>query len=158
MMISSNILDKIDNQVAGFPSRPDWDGYITDAEARNWWKNGNGERLFVFLSKINLHPVTTKDFKNNSTITHNFFLDFTSDKDVGRVYGTLTLNLVNPNTGEVKIGARSTTFIDDYHFNRHENGSLFRNITTWGARQIIGEGTPFNIYGYGNNPRVRVKW
>ena len=153
-IMNQNILDKIDNQVASFPNRPDWDGYLTDSEARNWWRNGNGQPLFVDQSKINLGLTSTRDFRNKTTITRNFFFALEVDENTARVYGTLTLNLLDSNTGEVKIGKKNIAFIDEYDFDRHEGGNLFRNIATWGARRIVGEGTPFNIYGYGKNPKV----
>jgi len=154
MMINPDIVSKIDNQVASFPNRPDWDGYLTDAEARSWWRNGNGQPLFVDQSKINLGTVSTWNFRNNTTIIRNFFFNLGANENTARVYGTLTLTLLDANTGEVKIGARNTAFIDDYNFNRHEGGNFGRNIATWMARRVVGEGTPFNIYGYGKNPTV----
>jgi hypothetical protein len=33
-------------------NRPDWDGYLTFKEALDWYKNGNGQPLYVNLSKM----------------------------------------------------------------------------------------------------------
>ena len=137
-------------------NRPDWDGVITDLEAREWWRNGNGHTLYVNQSAINLSPLSIKAFGENCSITHNFFFDRGSDKDIGRVYGTLTLHLINPNTGEVKLGNINTAYIDTYDFNL--GGSLLRNMATWGAKNVVGDGTPFKIYGWGDNPKVKLIW
>jgi hypothetical protein len=154
-LANQDAIDKYSASFTGLKDRPDWDGVITDNEARNWWKNGNGQALFVDQSKIDLTPVTTKDFGNNTKITHNFFFDITSDKDVGRVYGTLTLSLINKRTGETKLGNPNSAYIDTYDFN--SGGSTARNVATWVARKIVGNGTSFSIYGWGKNPIVKVK-
>lgn len=140
----------------GLSSRPDWDGYITDIEARGWWRNGNGQTLYVNQSIINLSPLSTLDFNTENHITHNFFFDINSNKDIGRVYGTLTLHLINPSTGEVKLGAVNTAYIDTYDFN--SGGNVFRNAATWFAKKMVGNGTPFDIYGWGKNPKEQVLW
>ena len=154
-LVDDDAYDKLSNHYSQLKNRPDYDGIITDAEARSWWENGNGQSLFVKQSMIDLSPVTTQDFKDNSKITHNFFFDATSNKDVGRVYGTLTLSLIDAKTGEVKLGNPNNAYIDTYDFN--SGGSVPRNIATWTARKLIGKGTPFSIYGWGRNPTVKVK-
>jgi len=47
----------------GLSSRPDWDGYLTLDEANEWYRNGNGEPLYVDAAKINLTPMTVGDFQ-----------------------------------------------------------------------------------------------
>lgn len=36
------------------PNRPDYDGYLTLSEANEWYRNGNGQPLFIDSSKISL--------------------------------------------------------------------------------------------------------
>ena len=144
------------NHYNSLSSRPDWDGYLTDIEAREWWRNGSGQDLYVNQSIMNLSPLSTLDFNTENQITHNFFFDINSNKDIGRVYGTLTLHLINPSTGEVKLGAVNTAYIDTYDFN--SGGNVFRNVATWFAKKMVGKGTPFDIYGWGKNPKVQVLW
>ena len=148
-------IDRYTSHFDGLSSRPDYDGVITDAEARDWWKHGNGQSLFIDQSQLDLTPITTQDFRNNAKITHNYFFDITSDKNIGRVYGTLTLSLKDVETGEVKVGNPNNSYIDTYDFN--SGGSIARNIATWIAQKILGKGTPFSIYGWGLNPTVEVK-
>ena len=136
-------------------NRPDWDGIITDNEARMWYQNGNGQRLFIDKSKLDLAPVTTTDFSNENTICHNFFFDILSDKDIGRVYGSLTLTMLDLQTGEVGVGNLNDSYIDTYDFN--SGGTLLRDVATHVASKIVGEGTSFKIYGWGENPKVKVK-
>jgi len=95
-------------------------------------------------------------FRNNNTITHNYFFDLGANEHTSRVYGNLTLSLLDRNTGEVKLGIGNNSYIDTYNFNRQEGGNTSRNIATWIARRVVGEGTPFNIYGYGKNPKIFV--
>lgn len=127
------------------PNRPDWDGMITDAEARSWYRNGHGAPLFINMEKLNLTPVTLDHFTKLEGNPYNFFFSMSADKDIKRVYGTLTLNLLNSETGEVQVGNPSNMYIDTYDFN--SGGSLKRNIATKVASLIVGEGTPFKIYG-----------
>ena len=137
------------------PNRPDWDGMITDAEARSWYRNGHGAPLFINMEKLNLTPVTLDHFTKLEGNPYNFFFSMSADKDIKRVYGTLTLNLLNSETGEVQVGNPSNMYIDTYDFN--SGGSLKRNIATKVASLIVGEGTPFKIYGWGENPKISVK-
>lgn len=61
--------------------------------------------------------------------------------------------LRNSITGEVGIFTDHIGFIDTYN----PDGRIVRDISTWGARQIVGEGTGFGFIPYGRNPKVPVK-
>ena len=52
--VNQAALSRIDQQVASFPSRPDWDGHLTFEEARDWYNNGSGGDLYVSLSSLDL--------------------------------------------------------------------------------------------------------
>jgi hypothetical protein len=76
--------------------RPDYDGYLTKAEADAWWKNKSGQPLYVDQSKIELPGVTTKSFGKAKSFSKNFIWGLSN---TGKVYGTIKLTLVDANTG-----------------------------------------------------------
>ena len=150
-------LKKYNESFENLSTRPDYNGFITDLEARNWWKEGNGAPLYVDVSQIDLRPLSIFDLNYNEAIVHNFFFDINSSIHTGRVYGNLTLTLLNKETGEVKIGPKDKSYIDEYDFNI--NGPFFcdfdRNLATLLIRVfIVGKGTPFLFYPYGKNPII----
>ena len=150
-------LKKYNESFENLSTRPDYNGFITDLEARNWWKEGNGAPLYVDVSQIDLRPLSISDLNYNEAIVHNFFFDINSSIHTGRVYGNLTLTLLNKETGEVKIGPNDKSYIDEYDFNI--NGPFFsdfdRNLATLLIRVfIVGKGTPFLFYPYGKNPII----
>ena len=51
-LVDDDAYDKLSNHYSQLKNRPDYDGIITDAEARSWWENGNGQSLFVKQSMI----------------------------------------------------------------------------------------------------------
>ena len=62
----------------------------------------------------------------------------------GRVYGNLSLKLLDPKTGEVRIGPGG--FVDRYDYNL--DGSPIRNVfTRLGRPAAVGQ--TFLIFGYG---------
>ena len=137
--------------------RPDYDGVVDDWEARKWWNENSGSPLYVDISQLSLAPLTTASFNNadNTRLQFNFFTNFKSNKRTARVHGTLTMRLKNSTTGEVGLFTDDNGFFDTYDFNG--DGRLIRDVTTWGARQVVGEGTGYGFIPYGRNPRVPVK-
>ncbi len=144
---------KVEEHHKGLPSRPDYDGELTLKEANEWYRNGNGEALFVDASKIDLSPATTKDLKLNKPEPINFASPLKPNLKTGLVYGTLLLTLTNENTGTVVIGKNNK--IDEYDFD-HQKGRFFRNIATKIGEKVAGKGTSYIIYGYGLGS-VKVK-
>lgn len=136
-------------------SRPDWDGIVTDEEARKWWANGTGETLYVDAAKIDLSPLSKSDFKkeNDDKLRYNFFLSPKSSRTTARVYGTITMKLKDRSSGEVGFYTDKNGFFDTYDFN--SDGRIARDITTWVAKQIVGEGTPYGFKLYGSNPTLK---
>ena len=129
-------------------SRPDWDGFLTLSEANDWYRNGNGESLYVDATKISLFPVTTKTFEKgegSSTIIN--FLGKYFNPPTGLVYGQIKLTLLDKSTGEVKLG-RTTGLLDNYGFEQHPNGDKWRNFATKIGGALAGNGKPFDIYTY----------
>ena len=141
------------------PNRPDYDGVVEDWEARKHWNENSGSPLYIDVSKLNLSPLTTaSDFdKTTGVLQNNFFLTLGSDSRTAKVHGTLTMRLRNSNTGEVGIFNLTNTprFFDTYDFNG--DGRPLRDFSTWGARQVVGEGTGFGFIQYGKNPKIPVK-
>ena len=136
-------------------NRPDWDGYLTKSEADDWWLHGNGEPLFVDTERIDLHGITSGFFHNKVglTKTKNFIWHLPLT-ETGKTYGTLTLTLLNGNTGEIRIGPKGHDYIDKYDFSF--DGRFFRDVATWLGKPK-GNGIDFLIYGYGH-PIVPIKY
>jgi len=138
-----NFIDHYNN----LSNRPDWDGYLTLKEANEWYRNGNGEPLFVDASKIDLSPVKKSDF---SKVGDSFYkkFEFTTNTKTGLVYGTIMLTLLN-DKGDVQLG-ETGGFLDRYDFDIKKGVEhIPRNIATWIAKQIAGQGTSYNIFYYG---------
>ena len=101
--------------------------------------------------------MTIANFTHNNEIVHNFFFDSKSVVDTRNVYGNLTLTLLNKETGEIKIGPKDKSHIDEYDFNINETffSDFARNSATLLIRVfIVGKGTPFLFYPYGKNPII----
>jgi RHS repeat-associated protein len=123
--------------------RPDYDGYLTKAEADAWWKNKSGQPLYVDQSKIELPGVTTKSFGKAKSFSKNFIWGLSN---TGKVYGTIKLTLVDANTGAVFLGG--TEFMDHYDFDM--DGRIVRDFATKVGRPGgPNDGKDFFIYGYG---------
>ena len=104
--------------------RPDYDGYLTKAEADAWWKGKSGDPLFVDQSKIELHGINTSSFKGKNPIYKNFIWRLTN---TGKTYGTLKMTLIDAEKGKVFIGLEK--YMDKYDFNM--DGRFFRDFATW---------------------------
>ncbi|MBO9620559.1 MAG: hypothetical protein J7539_16160 [Niabella sp.] len=78
-----------------FPTRPDWDGVLTKAEADKWWVEGGGKPLYVDFEKMKI-SMNTAEFANaqNGTMYKNFGFDLRNYSSMGKVYGTVQLSLV----------------------------------------------------------------
>ena len=127
----------------GLKNRPDYDGYLTKAEADTWWRGKSGEPLFVDQSKIELHGVNTSSFERENPIYKNFIWRLTN---TGKTYGTLKMTLIDAEKGKVFIG--SEKYMDKYDFNM--DGRPFRDFATWVGRPgKANDGKDFLIYGYG---------
>jgi len=141
---NGNFKDFIDHY-NNLPSRPDWDGYLTLKEANEWYRNGNGEPLFVDASKIDLSGIYSLGEKYVGQVkTFNLLLNSGSLND-GLVYGKITLKRY-PNH-------QVRAFADRYDFEMHnpKNPSNWgRNAETVIGKKVAGEGTPFDINIYGS--------
>ena len=124
--VGQDIQDKIAEHYNSLPSRPDYDGYLTRAEANSWWLGKSGESLFVDQSKISLPGISTKSFNN---------------KEGNALYKNFIWKM-----GIVYIGNES--YMDIYDFEM--DGRPLRDIATWiGHPGKANAGKNFLIYGYG---------
>jgi hypothetical protein len=128
-------------------NRPDYDGYLTLPEANEWYRNGNGQSLYVDASQIDLSPITIDGFGLNKSRVYNFLHPTSLNIKTGLVYGNISLTLLDTN-GTVRVG-NSNNRIDIYDFDYHPNGSKFRNVATKIGQQVAGKGNGYEIYGYG---------
>ena len=131
----------------GLSNRPDWDGQLNLSEANNWYRNGNGNPLYVDAAKVDLSPLSKSDFSAIGSSKHVNFLDPKNlNIQTGLVYGTIQVTLIDDG-GTVRIGNKNG-LLDIYDFDM-QRGRGFRNIATQIGSMVAGEGTPFNIYYYG---------
>jgi len=146
MIINADILSKIDNKVASFPSRPDWDGHLTLKEANDWYKNGNGDALYVDLGKINLAGIFSLGEKYVGQVKAVNLLFNSGSINDGLVHGNITLKRYPDHTVRA--------FSDEYNFKMHS----WKNPMNWGRNfeamiggRVAGKGTPYEINFYGSN-------
>ena len=141
---SNEAFFRYSTQYSTINSRPDWDGYLTLQEANNWYRNGNGQPLFVDLNKIDLSGFYSL---GESAVgkTYRFNLAVTSGSVNDRlVYGNLTFVRM-PHDGV-------RAYADKYDFDMKSWWNPFnwmRNVETLIGQQVAGEGQPYLIYLYG---------
>ena len=140
--------EKFSRHYAGLKDRPDYDGILSLPEANDWYRNGNGEPLYVDASKISLYPVTTSSFDKGEgcSITPNFLGEY-MNYETGPVYGHIQLTLLNESTGEVRLG-NSQGLLDNYGFEQQPKGGKWRNFATKIGKALAGNGRPYDIYTY----------
>ncbi|MDH6353685.1 hypothetical protein M2132_000002 [Dysgonomonas sp. PH5-45] len=153
--VTDEARSKRDAHVAGLVDRPDYDGKLTFFEANDWYRNGNGQPLYVDASKIDLSPVTTTDLEEGKGRYINFASPSYANLETGLVYGNIKLTLLNENTGSVKLGGENG-LLDNYGFEMHKGGSKFRNFATKIGKMVAGNGKEYDIFNY-NNGQVKVK-
>ena len=136
---------KMNIHYSGLKDRPDWDGKLTLSEANEWYRNGNGEPLFVDLSKIDLSGIYSLGEKYVGQVkTINLLLNSSSLND-GLVYGKIALMRYSNH----KVRALA----DRYDFEMHNSMNPLdwgRNAETVIGSKVAGEGTPFEINIYGS--------
>jgi hypothetical protein len=138
------------NQFIGgnYINRPDDDGYLTLSEANYWYRYGNGQPLYVDLSKINLSGISTRDFsgigasKSFDLFSPRYFRNLND----ALVYGSITLTLKKGNVVTATFGYDIYNFdIKPWRFS-----TLKRNIFTIIGSLYAGFGKPYKIYFYGS--------
>jgi len=143
---STGILQRAEEVISTLPSRPDWDGYLSFDEAREWYRNGNGQPLYIDVSQINLGKFNQTELPFGNPTAVNYDLTHISNLTTGLVYGTLTLTNIgySPmlNTITVKLGGTNGK-IDTYNFNM--DGRTVRDILTWYGGAVSAHGGWTNV-------------
>jgi hypothetical protein len=152
-LANQDAIDKYTTSFDGLKDRPDWDGYLTLDEANDWYRNGNGQPLFVALDKIDLSFLYSKGEKYVGE--HKYISLFKASNSVNDalVYGTIGLTRYTNNQ------VRGT--YDIYDFDMHKGGG----VTTWlrnrateiGQWVAGGEGTAYRIY-FNGSKTLKPSW
>ncbi len=133
--------DEFQNHYNSLSSRPDWDGHLTLKETNEWFRNGNGEPLFVDLAKIDLSNTYSCGEKYVGKVKSiNLFFGSNSVNDFS-VYGSITLKRYPDH--QVKA------YADKYDFEMHNQWNPLnwpRNWETRFGRRRAGEGQSYTIW------------
>lgn len=123
----------------------DWDGYLTLEEANEWYQTGNGEHLFVDLSKIDLSGIVSLGEKSVGQQKVANLIWNSSSVDDGLVYGKITL-VRYPNH---QVRAKSDIY--DFDMKSWKNPLNWgRNIETKLGKRVAEAGTKYEINIYGS--------
>lgn len=145
-LVDPDAVSRFNDSFNSLSSRPDWDGYLTLAEANDWFRNGNGQPLYVSLEKIDLSGLVSlgEHFVNGKGKLINLFFASGSLNDA-MVYGQITLKRY-PNHS-----VRS--YSDPYNFDMKpwwNPVNWGRNAETAIGKKVAGSGTEFEINIYGS--------
>ena len=142
--VSEDAKNKYLEHYSNLPNRPDYDGYLTLNEANKWYREGNGQPLFVSLEKIDMSGVYSKGDKAvDERWTINLLRQSKSIND-GLVYGSIQIKQY-PND-------YVRAYADTYDFEMHpwKWSTLKRNIFTIIGRIYARKGTKYEINIYGS--------
>ena len=143
-------LDKFNESFASLKDRPDWDAILTLEEANDWYKNGNGQELFVDINQIDLSMLLSLGDKYiGEKYVFNLFILGSKD---GKVYGSLTFVRYPNDT--------CRAFVDKYDFDMkswRNPLNWVRNIATIAGNVYAGKGVPYDINIYGSAQLKRKK-
>lgn len=117
------------------------DGILTFDEAYYWYTYGDGSKIQVDASKLNLGriDITGRNIGDKWPVQT---LTFSGDYSVGLVYG----NIIVEYKGNNKFYVRPDAYDFDIHTDRFWTwDTIKRNIETIGAKLLHGPGTPFDI-------------
>lgn len=144
-LVDPDAVSRFNDSFNSLSSRPDWDGYLTLSEANAWFRNGNGQPLYVSLDKIDLSGLVSPiDVNIGGKKVVNLFQVSNSMNDAS-VYGQITLKRY-PND-------MVRAYSDDYEFGMHPWNSIpnvMRNIGTVIGHGIAGRGVEYKIHIYGS--------
>jgi hypothetical protein len=132
----------------GLVDRPDYDGYLTLKEANEWYRNGNGQPLFVSLDKLNLDGVISLGEKYVGQVKSINLLFGSSILDDALVYGNITLKRY-PNH---QVRAYADTY--DFDIKPWYPSNWIRNIETLIGSSVAGKGQGYSINFYGSKTLV----
>jgi RHS repeat-associated protein len=147
-------------------ARPDNDGIITNEEALEWWHYAGGAPLTIDIGLLDFKSskLSVEDFRkrNTNTLSVNFFRPFdyhlfNSDiiyrparsEPLSHVFGTIRLQLLDANTGEIRLITNDETgAIDRYNFR------YLGFVAEWQFNN--GSPTDYNIFGIGTG-KIKLK-
>jgi len=133
-LVNRDAIDSYMKSVESLKDRPDWDGYLTLSEAIDWYRNGNGQPLFVALDKIDLSGIDSWGEENigQSKVIDLYFASGSANDAL--VYGQITLKRY-PNN-------QVRAFSDKYDFEMHSwnVSNWIRNIETAIGHFVSGQG------------------
>ena len=130
---------------ASLKFRPDYDGKLTLSEANEWYRNGNGQPLFVALDKINLNGIRSLGENYVGNVKSFNLLIHSKSLNDGLVYGQITLKRY-PNH-------QVRAYSDKYNFEMHNWTNILnwgRNVETIIGERIAGNGKSYEINIYGS--------
>jgi RHS repeat-associated protein len=124
---------------------PDADGRLTFNEARNWWRNGEGESLMVSIKSIDLGKIHVSDFGSKKIKSFNLAGSYKSSLNDALVYGSITLEYLGKN----QVMVRNLHDIYDFDIKPWTSETALRNLLTIGGNIVNGSGNPYIIWIYG---------
>ncbi len=143
-LVDPDAVSRFNDSFNSLSLRPDWDGYLTLSEANDWFRNGNGQPLYVSFDKIDLSKLVSPiDVNVGSKKVVNLFQVSNSMNDAS-VYGQITIKRY-PND-------IVRAYSDGYEFRMHPWNSIpniTRNIKTIIGHGIAGRGVEYKIHIYG---------
>ena len=143
--VSEDAKNKFLEHYGNLPNRPDYDGYLTLNEANKWYREGNGQPLFVSFEKIDMSGVYSK-----------------GDKAIGKEWKVnLSFRSASTNDvlvyGQIKIKQYPNDYViayaDWYDFDMHSFWNPFnwpRNLATIIGGILAGNGVRYEINIYGS--------
>lgn len=143
--VSEDAKNKFLEHYGNLPNRPDYDGYLTLNEANKWYREGNGQPLFVSFEKIDMSGVYSKGDKaigKEWKVNLSFRSASTND---GLVYGQIKIKQY-PND-------YVRAYADWYDFDMHSFWDPFnwpRNFATIIGGILAGNGVRYEINIYGS--------
>ena len=155
-------LPKFMNHYEELKDRPDYDGKVTFGEAIKWYNEGTGDPLYVDARKINLSSINTSVFEGRpNSLSIEFFP--TSNKgekyhyphfETGPVYGHIQVTLLNPKTGEVRLGVSNPSVpmrLDIFDFRAGSKAETTADYL------YPGEPSTFDIIMYRDITNIKTK-
>ncbi len=142
---NDDAMNKLLEHKSRLKDRPDWDGKLTFKEANDWYRDGNGQPLFVALDKIDLSFLVSfgEKYVGQKKAT-NLLLSSNSTED-WLIYGTITLKRYSNH--------RVRAYADEYDFGMQNKWNPLnwpRNLQTKIGHKFAGKGNDYEINIYGS--------
>ena len=151
-LANQDAIERYTTSFNNLSTRPDWDGYLTLAEANDWYRDGNGEPLFVALDKIDLSNLYSKGEKYVGEHKYISLFQASNSPNDALVYGTIGLTRYPNNQVRGSY--------DTYDFDMHKGGGVttwLRNRATEIGQWVAGEGTAYRVY-FNGSKTLKTLW